>query len=235
MKHEFVLLKAATRINSRGRIFRTNNKNHPAVLWSRDSLTPTASFVTIRHRSSTDTAATTPTANLSTPTRYCSFHSRCTSPAKSSTNHQIILSTRKLSSASKISSLPSSSSSSQPEKRGRRVWKSFDHNITVGDELNANDGNGNDITEATNNDYYWEMDVDNVKHGRMLHESLMRICEQVRAICLLLLSLSASLLLFIYVVLRLLKFVLGVIWLAGATGESDEAKPAGGIEGRSSR
>jgi hypothetical protein len=62
------------------------------------------------------------------------------------------------------------------------VWKSFDHNITVGDELNANDGNGNDITEATNNDYYWEMDVDNVKHGRMLHESLMRICEQVRAI-----------------------------------------------------
>ena len=190
MKHELVLLKAATRINSRGRIFRTNNKNHPAVLWSRDSLTPTASFVTIRHRSSTDTAATTPTANLSTPTRYCSFHSRCTSPAKSNTNHQIILSTRQLSSASKISSLPSSSSSSQPEKRGRRVWKSFDHNITVGDELNANDGNGNDITEATNNDYYWEMDVDNVKHGRMLHESLMRICEQVRAVCLLLSSSS---------------------------------------------
>ena len=88
-------------------------------------------------------------------------------------HHTITITMRQLSSARRI---PSLSSTSQTEKRGRRVWKSLDHNnITIGDELDANDGHG--IAAAANNDY-WDTAVDNVKDD--LHDSLMRICEQVR-------------------------------------------------------
>jgi len=163
------MMRAALRTNYRGRIIHPNNH---VVMMSRESSSSAES--TIRRRSSSAASADAATANLSA--RYCIFHSSCASSkfmSRTMSHHTITITMRQLSSARRI---PSLSSTSQTEKRGRRVWKSLDHNnITIGDGLDANDVN--DIAEAANNDY-WDTAVDNVKDD--LHDSLMRICEQVR-------------------------------------------------------
>lgn len=150
------MLRAAIRINSRGKII-VCPTNHNS--WSG------ASAIHCRP----------PSAAADAAKRFYSFHSPCKAAANSRSSsamsHQTIIITRQLSSANR------NQHSSQPERRGRRVWKSLDHNMTIGRE--SDEDNGNDTTGVANNDY-WDTTVDNAKHGRMLHESLMRICEQER-------------------------------------------------------
>ncbi len=146
------MLRAAIRINSRGKIIDSRSG---------------ASAIRCRP----------PSAAADAAKRFCSFHSTCkvaaNSRSSSAVSRQTIIITRQLSSANR------SQHSSQPERRGRRVWKSLDHNMAIGRE--SDEDNGNDATGVANNDY-WDTNVDNAKHGRMLHESLMRICEQVRTV-----------------------------------------------------
>ncbi len=171
MKHEIMMMHAALRTNSRGRIIHPNNH---VVMMSREYSSSSSAASTIRRRSSPAVSADAAAATANRSTRYCILHSSCASSEVMSRAmcHQT-KNKRQLSSARKF---PSLSSTSQTEKRGRRVWKSLDHNnITIGDELDANDGHG--IAAAANNDY-WDTAVDNVKDD--LHDSLMRICEQVR-------------------------------------------------------
>ncbi len=164
MKHEIAILRAAIRLNSRGRKI-VHPTNH--VVLSKHSRSST-----IRCRPPSVAAVA---ANLSP--RFYSFHSPCklsaNSRASGAMSHQTITITRQLSSANRRQQ------SSQLERLGRRVWKSLDHNMTIGREPDVD--HGNDTTGSANSDY-WDTTVDNAKHGRMLHESLMRICEQVRAV-----------------------------------------------------
>jgi hypothetical protein len=169
MKHDITILRAAIRQYSRGRKIVRPTSNH--VVLSKDSLSG-ASAIRCRPPSTAAVAA-----NISP--RFYSYHSPCklsaNSRASGAMSHQTVTITRQLSSAnSNRRQQPS-----QPERRGRRVWKSLDHNMTIGRDPDAD--HGNDTTGLANNDY-WDTTVDNAKHGRMLHESLMRICEQVRTV-----------------------------------------------------
>lgn len=170
MKHGMIVLRAAIRINSRGRIIRSNHQKHSVIL-SRNNYPAASTFL---HRPSQYSASVAADATNLFP-RICSLRSSCTSSANSGRimSRQITTSRQLLSSTTRI---PSLSTSSRSEKRGRRVWKSSDCSMTVGDEMNVNDEN---CTTEVGNDY-WDTAVDSAEHGRMLHESLMRICEQVR-------------------------------------------------------
>jgi len=131
---------------------------------------------------------------------------------------------------------PSSLKSTTDGKRGRRVWRAIQD---TDDEWTNISNNKNasiayltaDGTSSAVETKYWNMAVDDGEDRRLVHESLSRICEQVR------IKFDPYFIIMLYVTSYYVgsskQLITCSFYLAGTRRRSDETKPAGSTTRRS--